>query len=55
MCVSFSETLEVTVKKVENKFCIAKKKCSVNTLCIMATSQRRVCCHTAKPELNQRV
>jgi hypothetical protein len=48
-------TYEVTVKKVENKIVYYKETVECLHLILWPRSQRRVQCHTAKPEPNQRV
>jgi hypothetical protein len=46
---------EVTVKKVENKTAFFGEVVECMHLIFWSGSQRRVHCHTAKSELNQRV
>jgi hypothetical protein len=51
--VSF--TCRVTVKKVENKIVYYEEIVECRHLIFWSRSQRRVHCHTAKPESNRRV
>jgi hypothetical protein len=46
---------EVTVKKLENKVVYYKETVGSQHLIFWPGSQRRVHCHTAKPESDQRV
>jgi hypothetical protein len=52
---SFYKIYEVTVKKVENKTVFFKGTVQNRHLILWPGSQRRVHCHTAKQEPNQRV
>jgi hypothetical protein len=55
MDASLYETYEVTVQNMKNKTVFKKKTVEYQHLIFQPGSQRRVHCHTIKPEPNQRV